>query len=74
MYREYLRNYRHLVAIKNIFLAACVLFIYYIIDPDRNYGLFMAGIALFAATFELVAITASVATRRAIEEEIRSQD
>lgn len=74
MYREFLRNYRHLVAIKNLFLIACGVATYYCLDPAKGYGWLIAIAALFAATFELVAITASVTTRRAIEEEIRSQD
>lgn len=74
MYIEYLKKYRHLVAIKNLFLAACGVATYYCMDPEKGFGWFIAIVALFAITFELVAITTAMATKRAIEEDIRSQE
>lgn len=74
MYIEYLKNYRHLVAIKNIFLAACGIATYYCMDPEKGIGWFIAIAALFAITFELVAITTAVATKRAIEEETQARE
>ncbi|ELS5415932.1 hypothetical protein R5N14_001003 [Citrobacter freundii] len=74
MYIEYLKKYKHLVAIKNMFLAGCGIATYYCMDPEKGIGWFIAIAALFAITFELVAITTAVATKRATEEEIRSQE
>lgn len=74
MYIEYLKKYRHLVAIKNMLLVACGVATYYCMDPEKGLGWYIAIMALFAITFELVAITTAVSTKRAIEEEIRSQE
>ncbi len=74
MYIDYLKKYRHLSAIKNCFLIASGVATYYCMDPAKGYGWFIAIIALFAITVELVAMTTAVATKKATEEETQARE
>lgn len=74
MYIDYIKNIRCLVAIRNCFYVAMIVALYYCIVPSKGISWFLFVAVLIAVSLELVAIITREITKKATEDEIRSQE
>lgn len=74
MYIDYLKNIRSLVAIRNCFYVAMIVALYYCVVPYKGVSWFLFIGVLIAVSLELVAIITREITKKATEDEIRSQE